>query len=415
MLAAGRESSRRPSQYGAAPSPTRAGLSRVLLLYFLGIIGVITLAPFRFTTPEHVDIFMNGGWFDIVANVLLFIPLGFLYPLTRPVDNEPSPLRVLLLGLALSASIETTQLFEPARYSSILDLITNGLGAGVGALLVRAVTRRIRVNARFVGRLSLEIPLIGLIYVLVPLLIVASLSALADSMRLLSLIPLGLLGARLMASVQQNHFGPPRLFDSRTMAALAGGWMVLGTFPVLLRHPLIGSSLVAVVVMTTWYEASRPVPEGGPERRFEADALRSATPYIVVYFVAMIFLPLALGIDNWRFEIGLTGSSSDPTEQMLRLLEPVASVTVLGYLLAEVRGRRELSFRAVAGRIAVECACVAMAIEVSRGFQRGVGASGVQLALVVGAGLLGAGMYHNQRDHIRWILAHRADGAARVA
>jgi glycopeptide antibiotics resistance protein len=406
------DSPTRRGLYGVAPSPTRAGLSLVLLLYFLGIIGVITLAPFRFTRPQHFDPFVSGGWFDVVANVLLFVPLGFLYPLSRSAEEEPSPLHVWLLGVALSTLIETTQLFEPQRYTSLLDILTNGLGAVVGALLVRAITRRIRVNARLVGRLSLEIPLIGLIYVLVPLLLVASLSALADSVRLLSLIPLGLLGARLISSVQQNHFRPPGLFDDRTMALLAAGWMVLGTFPVLLRHPLIGSTLVVLVALTTWYESSRPTTTGGPERRFEADALRSAVPYIAVYFAALIFLPLAAGVDSWRFEIGLTGSGHDPTEQMLRLLEPVASLTVLGYLLAEARGRRELSFSAVAGRVAAECACVACAIEASRGFQRGVGASGVQFALVVAAGLLGAGMYHNQREHVRWILAHRGDASA---
>jgi len=89
-------------------------------------------------------------------------------------------------------------------------------------------------------------------------------------------------------------------------------------------------------------------------------------------------------------------------------LEPVASLTVLGYLLAEARGRRELSFKAIAARVAAECACVALAIEGSRGFQRGVGASGVQLVLMVAVGLLGAGIYHSQREHVRWIVAHRS-------
>ena len=35
-------------------SPTRARLSLVLLLYFLGVIGVITLAPFHFAVPRDV-------------------------------------------------------------------------------------------------------------------------------------------------------------------------------------------------------------------------------------------------------------------------------------------------------------------------------------------------------------------------
>ncbi|HTE45120.1 MAG TPA: VanZ family protein, partial [Gemmatimonadaceae bacterium] len=250
-----------------SPSPARARLSLVLLLYFLGIIGVITLAPFRFVEPEHFEVLATGGWFDIVANILLFVPLGFLYPLTRTGRAEVSPMRVLLLGLALSAAIETAQVFEPERYSSVVDVATNGLGAAIGAILVRLLTRRISVNARLVGRLSLEIPLIGLIYVLIPLLLVASLSALADSIRLLSLIPLGLLGARLMSAVQRNHFGPPGLFSSRTMGALAAGWMLLGTFPVLSRYPFIGMGLVVLVALMTWFESSRPGVGDGPDRR----------------------------------------------------------------------------------------------------------------------------------------------------
>ena len=158
-------------------SPTRARLSLVLLLYFLGVIGVITLAPFRFSMPKDVHVLASGDWFDIVANILLFVPLGFLFPLTRPGDDEPSATRVLLLGFLLSAAIETTQLFERERFSSVIDVITNGMGAALGTLVLRSTMRRIRSNARLVGRLSLEIPLMGLIYLLVPLLLVASLSA----------------------------------------------------------------------------------------------------------------------------------------------------------------------------------------------------------------------------------------------
>ena len=52
-------------------SPTRARLSLVLLLYFLGVIGVITLAPFRFSMPKDVHVLASGDWFDVVANILL--------------------------------------------------------------------------------------------------------------------------------------------------------------------------------------------------------------------------------------------------------------------------------------------------------------------------------------------------------
>jgi glycopeptide antibiotics resistance protein len=396
-------------QTGSVPAPSRskARLSLVLVLYFLGIIGVITLAPFRFALPDHYRILTSGGGFDVVANILLFVPLGFLFPMTGESGEPPSPLRVLLLGVLLSGAIETIQLFEQDRYSSIIDVMTNASGTWVGAMLQREVTRRVEVNAKLIGRLSLEIPLIGLIYLLIPLLVVASMSALSTPLALLSLVPLTLVGARLLASVQRNHFGPPGLMGIRSMTLIAGGWTVLGTFPILGRYPLIGASLALLVMLTTWYESSRPAHSGAPDRRFEAEALRSAAPYLFGYFLVMIVLPLAAGIGHWRFELGLTGSNNDLTQQQIRLLEPVAALTVLGYLLAEARGRIEETFRATAGRVGLEAAAVAGVIEASRGMQRGVGASGVQFLLMVGAGLLGAGIYHHQRGHVRWILANR--------
>jgi hypothetical protein len=254
--------------------------------------------------------------------------------------------------------------------------------------------------------LNLEIPLVGLIYLLVPLLLVASLSAVNQQVRIVSLIPLGMVGARLLSSVQRHHFGPAGLADARTMTGVAGAWMVIGTFPALIEFPVLGVGIVALVMLTTWYETSRPVVEGG-ERRFESEALRSATPYIVVYFIAIVFFPLALGIGPWRWALWLTGSRNNIALQQLRLLEPVASLTVLGYLLAEARGRLELPFGRIMRRVAVECGFVALAIEISRGFQRGTGASIAQFVLMLAASMLGAAIYHNQREHVRWILAHR--------
>jgi hypothetical protein len=51
-------------------------------------------------------------------------------------------------------------------------------------------------------------------------------------------------------------------------------------------------------------------------------------------------------------------------------------------------------------------------MEVSRGFQPGAGASVMTFVLLVGGAILGAGIYHSQRDHVRWILTHRRRAAA---
>jgi hypothetical protein len=142
--------------------------------------------------------------------------------------------------------------------------------------------------------------------------------------------------------------------------------------------------------------------------------LRSAVPYIAVYFAVVIFLPLSQGMVDWRYTIGITAAGDDPALLIVRVLEPIAALAMLGYVLAEARGRRELPFTRTALRIAVECALIALLMEASRGFQRGAAASVVELALMIGASLLGAGMYHNQRQRVRWILIHEDPSARRT-
>lgn len=72
-----------------------------------------------------------------IANVLLFVPLGFA--LTRVLGRG---LYGATAGLLVSAAIETAQLVVPDRHSSLLDVICNSVGAVIGALLATAVWRQ---------------------------------------------------------------------------------------------------------------------------------------------------------------------------------------------------------------------------------------------------------------------------------
>jgi VanZ family protein len=84
---------------------------------------------------------------DIVVNVSLYVPLGFVahFVFKKPAFKElvfkniRLPLFALygpvLLGLLLSTAVEITQLWEPLRDTSLLDVITNVMGAALGVAL----------------------------------------------------------------------------------------------------------------------------------------------------------------------------------------------------------------------------------------------------------------------------------------
>lgn len=72
---------------------------------------------------------------DIVANVLLFLPLGYFF--TAVVSQKRQRLIFTFLGAvgigcALSLTVETLQAFMPGRYSSLSDVLSNTAGTVFG-------------------------------------------------------------------------------------------------------------------------------------------------------------------------------------------------------------------------------------------------------------------------------------------
>jgi glycopeptide antibiotics resistance protein len=81
----------------------------------------------------------GSGWIEFAANILMFVPLGFLLTLLFR-----RPWHGVLLALVLSAGVEIAQLAIPSRQASLRDVVANVLGASLGALLAWIIVRRRR-------------------------------------------------------------------------------------------------------------------------------------------------------------------------------------------------------------------------------------------------------------------------------
>ena len=85
----------------------------------------------------------------MIANVLLFVPWGFLafitfYNVERP--TLQTYVLTILLGFSLTLGIEAWQYFLPSRVADVNDVIWNTSGTILGALLGHA---RLRVRFEF--------------------------------------------------------------------------------------------------------------------------------------------------------------------------------------------------------------------------------------------------------------------------
>ncbi len=140
------------SRRAAATAATVARLQRArrptLPLYLAAAYTLLviyaSLHPFSGwrDTGAPITAFLFAAWprywtgFDLVTNVLAYLPLGFLWVPTLQHGRGRLSAAVLATALcfALSLSMETLQNFLPSRVASNLDLATNSLGGLFGAL-----------------------------------------------------------------------------------------------------------------------------------------------------------------------------------------------------------------------------------------------------------------------------------------
>ena len=101
---------------------------------------------------------VHPGYADILSNILLYIPLGFLLTTRLRYDRFTAPREAvaytLLAGATLSLLVETLQLFEPTRVSGVHDLLTNTTGTAIGAFIAKDHGRRWWILARRMIRRS---------------------------------------------------------------------------------------------------------------------------------------------------------------------------------------------------------------------------------------------------------------------
>jgi len=92
--------------------------------------------------PEYLEFLDTGGLVQIVGNLLLFIPFGWVVPRVFP-QLKPT-LRLIGIAALISLAIELVQLFVVAgRMASIDDVILNAASSWIGLRTTDAFWRAV--------------------------------------------------------------------------------------------------------------------------------------------------------------------------------------------------------------------------------------------------------------------------------
>lgn len=125
---------------------------RALLLIVAALISYGSLYPFSFAAHEgsleeilalvtSPDLSMSRG--DLVGNLLLFAPYGFLASLQARDHRRPAFTLtwILLAGAALALALQIAQIWLPSRVPSLADAMVNVVGMAGGVAIAAAASQ----------------------------------------------------------------------------------------------------------------------------------------------------------------------------------------------------------------------------------------------------------------------------------
>lgn len=123
----------------------------VVTFCYLMLVGWLTLGPqpldasgrgflhrlIRFISGDNTLDWITYALVEFIANIVLFVPVGVLFALLLGWRRW---WMAVILGVALTVSIETAQLVIPDRVTDPRDVVSNSIGSTIGVVTVVTVT-----------------------------------------------------------------------------------------------------------------------------------------------------------------------------------------------------------------------------------------------------------------------------------
>lgn len=303
--------------------------------------------------------------------------------------------------MLLSLIIESAQLYIPGRYTQPFDVIMNGAGAWLGALIF-VFLKGILKESRPVRIFTLELPLINLVYLLIPLIWLSTLSTGNESNRLWLVLSLGLFGSGVLSSIYIYRFKEAGSFTPNKLSIFTFIWFMIASLPGLLNFPLkiiiFGITLGLITQITT----RLPFKQRIDGNRFELPTLKVLLPLYVIYLLLLAVWPITLPLNEWHNNTNFSGLAfNERVSFIFRLIEFVAAFTLLGYIIAEMRSRRDEPSRKIFGLVFLISFGYSMAIEIIKNHQSLSISDIPEMVLVMSASIYGALIYMLQRNAIQ--------------
>ena len=299
------------------------------------------------------------------------------------------------------ASLEACQLFLPGRNSSVIDVITNGMGVLLGAAVAAHLRSRVMKEPATFLR-TFEMPLMNVVYLLIPLLWLGSFSIGGEIGRLWLVALLGVFGGSILASVYVNQMSAKQNLRGHILTIYVLAWFVIGAMPAIIVFPLevsaiaVGVAAAAQLSAWFWKKGERS------EHRFEVSTLKRILPLFAVYMMLVSIWPTTLPLAQWPN--GFDYKRLSELQRIVftaRFIEVIAAFTLLGYMVAGLLDRKDESGLKTAGWVFGSSLTFSIVTALLRDLLNGPLSFLLEVILLTVAALYGALIYRLQLEAFR--------------
>jgi VanZ family protein len=361
---------------------------------------LFTLAPFdySFTNLNSLNDFFGWELNDSIKNIILFIPFGFLlFPI---LPESRKYIYATLFGFLFSSFIEFNQIFIPTRSPGFNDIVTNSTGALLGCIGHGYIKNYIRKKSETL--LHLGIPVMNIVFLMIPLLWLSSFAAGYEVNRLGFLLLLGIAGAILISEIYINRLPDKKIIYLFLFNFLLSAWYLIGVFPSLVKYPkriiffMLLINLIAFFRMNFGSKIKN-------DKRFELKTLNKIIPIFILYVLLLSQWPLSMPEKSFQFT-WLTDYKLQRHYilSVYRYVEYFTAFAIVGYLLSQYINRSK-NQKHKSRRVLVWILVLTILLELVRGFHPRYGATIENVVVTFAWGLFGAMIYLMQLDYFKFV------------
>ena len=228
------------------------------------------------------------------------------------------------------------------------------------------------------------------------------LSAGEEVLRWWLMMMLGLFGGGVLFSIYFYHLMDGGSVGPNKLSCFAMGWFYIGALPMLARFPLRVIVFGAVLGAVSQLLARILKTGERTERRFELPTLKRLFPLYLIYLLLVAAWPTTVPLNEWQVFIDFKAPTSvEKIVFTFRFIELIAAFTLLGYMIAEMRGRKNESAGKTFAWVLITALVASVIIRMLKGLPALIFFSLVDTGLISAASLYGAVIYRVQLAAIR--------------